>query len=199
MRLSTVPGRTALIRPSRRRSGRAREARLAGYTPAAMPTPMPSTTPTTTDQGATAAGSGVSAFTTKASASPKPMPSSAPAAERVADSTTNCAQDVPPAGAERLPDADLAGPLAHGHQHDVHDHDAADDQRDGHQAREGEEQDLGDLVPGPQRAFRGLEREIVFLPGLSAATTAHDRLGLAHGALHRRRDRRSGRSARRGC
>src|SRR6185312_2813537 len=72
--------------------GSSRDARLAGYTPAAMPTPMPSPIPTTTDQGATAAGRGVSALTTKASVSPNPMPSSAPAADSVADSTTNWAR-----------------------------------------------------------------------------------------------------------
>src|SRR5213083_3523208 len=39
--------------------GSRRAARLAGYTPAMMPTPAPSTTPTAIDQGATAAGTGV--------------------------------------------------------------------------------------------------------------------------------------------
>ena len=40
------------------------------------------------------------------------------------------AEDVAALGAERLADADLAGPLADRHQHDVHDPDAPDDQRD---------------------------------------------------------------------
>ena len=40
-------------------------------------------------------------------------------------------RDVGAARAERLPQADLARALGHRHQHDVHDADAADDQRDG--------------------------------------------------------------------
>src|SRR4030067_890238 len=38
-------------------------------------------------------------------------------------------QDAPAPGAERLAQADLAGPFGHGHQHDVHDPDARHDQR----------------------------------------------------------------------
>ena len=40
------------------------------------------------------------------------------------------AEDVPAPGAEGLADADLAGPLADRDQHDVHDPDPADDERD---------------------------------------------------------------------
>ena len=39
-------------------------------------------------------------------------------------------QDVAAARADRLADADLARPLADRHEHDVHDPDAADDERD---------------------------------------------------------------------
>ena len=38
--------------------------------------------------------------------------------------------DVAPLGAQGPADADLAGPLGDGRQHDVHDADAADQQRD---------------------------------------------------------------------
>src|SRR4029077_2244375 len=38
-------------------------------------------------------------------------------------------QDVDLAGTDGLADPDLAGPLGHGHQHDVHHPDAADEQR----------------------------------------------------------------------
>ena len=38
--------------------------------------------------------------------------------------------DVPPLGAQGPADADLAGPLGHRRQHDVHDADAADQERD---------------------------------------------------------------------
>src|SRR5207247_7970064 len=39
-------------------------------------------------------------------------------------------QDVEARGAERLAHADLAGALGHGHEHDVHDADAADEDAD---------------------------------------------------------------------
>ena len=39
-------------------------------------------------------------------------------------------QDVEAAGADGEPQADFARPLGHRHQHDVHDPDAADDERD---------------------------------------------------------------------
>ena len=39
-------------------------------------------------------------------------------------------QDVAPGGPERLPDADLAGPLGHRDEHDVHDAHAAHQQAD---------------------------------------------------------------------
>ena len=39
-------------------------------------------------------------------------------------------QDVPATRPDGLADPDLAGPLADRHQHDVHDPDAADDERD---------------------------------------------------------------------
>ena len=44
-------------------------------------------------------------------------------------------EDVAAAGADRLADADLARPLADRHQHDVHDPDAAHDERDRGDAR----------------------------------------------------------------
>ena len=50
-------------------------------------------------------------------------------------------QDVVRPRADRLAQADLAGPLGDAHEHDVHDADAADQERDGGDGRqEGREQ-----------------------------------------------------------
>ena len=49
-------------------------------------------------------------------------------------------EDVAAARADRLADADLAGPLPDRHEHDVHDPDAADDERDRGDAAEQERQ-----------------------------------------------------------
>src|SRR5439155_182639 len=70
--------------------GSSRAARLAGYTPATTPTPPPRTTPTRIDQGATAAGSGVSDATAPARPMPRRTPPVAPAVASVAASTRNC-------------------------------------------------------------------------------------------------------------
>src|SRR3989442_15006577 len=69
--------------------GSSRAARVAGYTPATIPTPAPRTTPTRIDQGATAAGSGVVAATMLASAIPMPTPPAAPTTASVVASTRN--------------------------------------------------------------------------------------------------------------
>ena len=55
-------------------------------------------------------------------------------------------QDVLPAGADGLADADLARPLGHGDDHDVHDADAADHQRDAGDRAQEDRQHTGDLL-----------------------------------------------------
>src|SRR6185437_433630 len=69
--------------------GSSRAARVAGYTPAMMPTPAPRMTPTTMDHGATAAGRGVVAATSAANAMPIPTPTLAPTVASVTASTRN--------------------------------------------------------------------------------------------------------------
>src|SRR5439155_6024092 len=67
--------------------GSRRAARLAGYTPATMPTPAPRMTPTRIDQAATAAGRGGVAATGAASARPAATPAGAPTVASVDAST----------------------------------------------------------------------------------------------------------------
>ena len=122
-----------------------------------MPTLTPSSTPTTIDQGATAAGSGVSRLDHEGQRDAQADPEQRPNRGERGRLHHELGQDVVPPGAQRLPDPDLPGPLAHRHEHDVHDHDAADHQRDGHQSGKRDEQNLGDLLPAAQRAFRRLE------------------------------------------
>src|SRR5947208_3764434 len=63
--------------------------------------------------------------------------------------------DVAAARAEGLSQPDLARALAHHHQHDVHDHDAADDERQRHDADEhGEDALGGGLIDAKQRVRR---------------------------------------------
>ena len=63
-------------------------------------------------------------------ASPKTTPTRPPTRLSVTDSTRNWARMSRLARPDRLADADLARPLADRHEHDVHDPDAADDERD---------------------------------------------------------------------
>ena len=53
-----------------------------------------------------------------------------PIALSVTASIRNCEQDVAAVRADGHADADLARALGHAHEHDVHDPDAADEERD---------------------------------------------------------------------
>src|SRR2546425_11858687 len=70
--------------------GSSRAARLAGYTPATIPTPAPRSTPSAIETGDTEAGSGVAALRATESPIPVATPSTAPIAASVADSARNC-------------------------------------------------------------------------------------------------------------
>src|SRR5437762_5256192 len=94
------------------------------------------------------------------------------------------AQDVAPARPQRLPDPDLPGPLGHGHQHDVHDDDAAHDERDPHEAGPDGVEDAAQLVPEVEHAFRRFHREVVILARAQVPPAAHDGFGLIHRFPH---------------
>ena len=84
-------------------------------------------------------------------------------------SSRNCQQDVRGVGAERLADADLARPLGDRDEHDVHDADAGDDQRDDADD-EGADLDAGGgLVEVADRAVVGEHVEVVLLARVDAA------------------------------
>ena len=61
---------------------------------------------------------------------PTTMPRPPPSRQSTTASTRNCRRMSLGPGADGHPQADLAVPLGHRHEHDVHDADAADDQRD---------------------------------------------------------------------
>ena len=105
-------------------------ARIAGYSPKNSPTIAVIEMPSTTDHGSTTAGSGLTWLMTQATR--KPSAGADDAAEhRERDRLgEDLPQDVAPPRAERLAQPDLARALAHRHQHDVHDDDAADDERE---------------------------------------------------------------------
>ncbi len=103
-----------------------------------MPTPAPTPTPTKIDQISTAAGSGETAAISLANADAQRD------AERRAERRQRrrldeeLVQDVAAARAERFPNADLARSLGDGDEHDVHDHDRADDEPDRRQRDAGD-------------------------------------------------------------
>ena len=88
------------------------------------------------------------------------------------DSTTDLGQhlrhDVRPARAERLAQADLARPLGHHHQHDVHDHDAADDERQRDDADEHGEDAVGGRVVDVEDGVGREDAEVVAAASASA-------------------------------
>ena len=71
----------------------------------------------------------VSELASKAPPIPNSNPIKQPITEMITASSRNCSQDVPFACADRHADADLAGAFGDRDQHDVHDADAADQQR----------------------------------------------------------------------
>ena len=72
--------------------------------------------------------------------------------------------DVAATGAERLPQSDLARAFGDDHQHDVHDDDAADDQRERHHAdQDGKDAVGGRVVDVQQRVGREHAEVIRFL------------------------------------
>src|SRR5690606_10565785 len=90
--------------------------------------------------------------------------------------------DVAAGGAQRAPDADLAGPLGDGREHDVHDADAADEQGDA-----GDGGDDGAVghggAPGVLEQFIGHDQAQVGEVGVADLEDAPDLVGLDQNAF----------------
>ena len=99
-------------------------------------------------------------------------------------------EDVAAAGADRLADADLAGPLADRDEHDVHDPDAADDQRDRGDPAEQEGQRRADRGRGLEQLGLVEDLEVVVIRRREVVAVAQQRreLGLGRGHLVGLRD-----------
>ena len=91
-------------------------------------------------------------------------------------------QNVLPPRADGFADADLARPLRHHRQHDVHDHHAADHHEHADDADRRAGDRAGQLIPGADQRVGGLDREIVVLlrtqMAVRAQQHAHFILGL---------------------
>ena len=111
----------------------------------------------------------------QAPATPTPTPITPPPEAQHDALDQELRQHVGAAGAHRHADADLARALGHRHQHDVHDADAAHQQRD---AGDGRQQHRHHLGGGRRRLGQvGLvaHLEVVGLPGGQPVRLAHDR------------------------
>ncbi len=147
--------------------------------------PMPSAI----DQTSTDAGIGVNFEMTSAIALPSIVPTTPPNIDSTTDSVSICDMMSRAARAERLAQADLARPLGHDHQHDVHDDDAADDERQPDDADEHREDAVGRrLVDAEDRVGRE-HAEVVGLLRLEPARAAQrdGRLVLRRDEFARRR------------
>src|ERR1019366_2729592 len=89
-------------------------------------------------------------------------------------------QNVVGARAHGLADADLPRPFRHRNQHDVHDHDTADHQRDGGDPDHGVKKRAAKVRPDTQQAVIGLDVEIVVVAGVDVAAGAEDGARLVH-------------------
>src|SRR6266850_6669682 len=70
-------------------------------------------------------------------------------------------QDVVPPRSRRFADSYLARPFSHGYEHDVHDNDAADDQRNRRDADRHRKKRAADIGPDLQEIVVRVEREVV--------------------------------------
>ena len=95
-------------------------------------------------------------------------------------------EDVAAPGADRLADADLAGPLADRDQHDVHDPDAADDQRDRGDAPEQQRQRAADRVGRLEQLRLVEDREVVVVGRREAVARPQERRDLGLDRRHLR-------------
>ena len=143
--------------------------------------------------GGTAVGNCQMRVASSAMPNPSAMPMPPPSRLITIGFDEKLQQHVASLGADRQADADLARPLGHRHQHDVHDADAADDERHagdaGEKVRHGIDRrrpDVGDLL---LRA----DREVVRISGHQLVLRSHDdRDGIGDvgdGVGARRRDR----------
>ena len=100
-------------------------------------------------------------------------------------------EDVPAARADGLADADLAGPLADRDQHDVHDPDAADDERDRGDPAEQQGQRAADRRGGLEQLGLVEDAEVVVVGGRQLVAVAQERgdLGVGRRPCRRRRRR----------
>ena len=92
-----------------------------------------------------------------------------PNIDSTTDSVSICAMMSDAPGAERLAQADLARPLGDDHQHDVHDDDAADDQRQRDDADQHREDAVGRRVVDVENRVRREHAEVVGLLRLEPA------------------------------
>ena len=102
-------------------------------------------------------------------------------------------QDVVAARAERLADADFAGALGDGDEHDVHDDDAADDQRDGGDGCDDGAEAVEDVAKQILEGGAGVDGERILGTRRQVAADAHDGAQLVHDvrpSLRRRRRHR---------
>ncbi len=94
--------------------------------------------------------------------------------------------DVALLRADRAADADLAGALGDGDEHDVHDADARGEQRDGADEREADAHGEGDLLELLDHRVAGEDLEVVLLAGRDFADGAQEAARLLHGVVETR-------------
>ena len=87
-------------------------------------------------------------------------------------------EDVAPPRTDGLADPDLARPFRHRYEHDVHDADAADEERDSHDCAHDQRRGIQRFRDQLQNLFLGQDAEVVLLLFLEMVTGAENFLGL---------------------
>ena len=121
------------------------------------------------------------------------MPMTPPISESVTASTRNCVRMSRPRAPDRHAQADLARPLRHRDQHDVHDADAAHEQRDGRDGGQQQGQHLRGRLLRLEHLGEVADPEVVVLVRLQAVALAQELADLVLGLPHHGRRRGPGR------
>ena len=130
-----------------------------------MPTAVARNSPRKIAHKGTAVGKPTKSVMSLPTRTPPITPKAPPTSASDALSIRNCMQHVALLGAQRLAHADFARALGDAHQHDVHDHDAADHQRDGAEPEHNPCEDAEQLVGNVEERVVGLEFKVVGLAG----------------------------------
>ena len=150
----------------------------AGYHPKNKPTAAAKANPPITAVGEMSVGQPASADSTFDATIPSAAPASPPRMLSSADSDQELQQDMQTARSDRHADSDLSRSLSNRDQHDVHDSDAADQQRNRGDRREQQRHGLAGAFRSLRDFAEAADGKVIVLTGADVMTPMQELLDL---------------------